>query len=767
MSIIQISKIQQRSGDLVDLPQLDQAELGFASDAGLLFIGKTSGEVENIEVLTAYSDISFSQIDGAYGNLAIDPSTIGNNQVLVYDSVSNAWTNRGGEAGGAINLGQVSNLTIYGGGIDYVLTTDGTGNLSWSPKSTIVEFIKNVSQANPGVVTTTEDHFLTNGAEITITGVPGMTQLNGGSYFIGNLTTNTFALYTDVALTNTVNTTSFSAFPYTTTSATSSSDNSITVANSSPFTANLAVQFTGNTANSNIAANTTYYIKTSGANKLTISATQGGNTIPLATSNVSLEVYGIGGKLTCAVGGSEGTANAGGVNTAVQFNAYNLLEGSANFTFNQDTNLLTVSSSNPSAPGNLLLGGSLTANGNANITSNVIAGNVYANSGTVRGNLLTGTLTTSAQPNITSIGTLSSLNVSGTSNLGAIGNVTITGGSSGNVLTTYGNGVLYWGTGGGGGGGLTGYYLHTQSSVSSTWVINHNLNTQYVSVNPADSTGNSYFGRYDFPTVTYNDANTCTLTWVSPISGTCSVISGGTGGSGYYLHTQAIAGTTWTINHNLNTRYVNFNPVDTTGNSYYGRYDFPTVTYNDGNTLTLTFTSAVAGNCSVIAGGGTTTSGSVTATIITTGANTTPGTIIGNWSLSPGSQLTSTYADLAEYYSADKAYIPGTVLEFGGDKEVTLASEESNKLAGVVSSEPSYVMNGGINAEHPVMIALIGRVPVRVIGHVSKGNMLVSAGKGLAKASILTPKIGTVIGKAITDKFTDGEGVVEVLVGRM
>ena len=104
MSIIQISKIQQRSGDLVDLPQLDQAELGFASDAGLLFIGKTTGDTENIEVLTAYSDIAFSQIDGAAAsNLYINSATLGNNQVLVYDSVTNVWTNRGGSAGGEIN----------------------------------------------------------------------------------------------------------------------------------------------------------------------------------------------------------------------------------------------------------------------------------------------------------------------------------------------------------------------------------------------------------------------------------------------------------------------------------------------------------------------------------------------------------------------------------------------------------------------------------------------------------------------------------------
>ena len=162
-------------------------------------------------------------------------------------------------------------------------------------------------------------------------------------------------------------------------------------------------------------------------------------------------------------------------------------------------------------------------------------------------------------------------------------------------------------------------------------------------------------------------------------------------------------------------------------------------------------------------GGGTAT---FVGTTLTTGANTTAGTITGNWSLSAGSKLQSTYADLAEYYSADKAYIPGTVLEFGGQAEVTLAGIESNKVAGVVSSEPAYVMNGNIKADHPVMIALIGRAPVRVVGRINKGDMLVSAGDGFAK-SISTPKLGTVIGKAIESKHTDGEGVIEVMLGRL
>ena len=122
MSIIQISKIQQRSGNIVDLPQLDEAEFGWASDTKQLFIGKTTPN-ENVEVLTSYSQINFDQINGTVGNINITPSTVGNGQLLAYDGSN--WVNRGGTAGGLINLGEVSNVKISGGAIGYVLETDG------------------------------------------------------------------------------------------------------------------------------------------------------------------------------------------------------------------------------------------------------------------------------------------------------------------------------------------------------------------------------------------------------------------------------------------------------------------------------------------------------------------------------------------------------------------------------------------------------------------------------------------------------------------
>jgi hypothetical protein len=156
--------------------------------------------------------------------------------------------------------------------------------------------------------------------------------------------------------------------------------------------------------------------------------------------------------------------------------------------------------------------------------------------------------------------------------------------------------------------------------------------------------------------------------------------------------------------------------------------------------------------------------GTVGATALTTGANTTAGTITGNWTLTAGSRLQATYADLAEYYEADQVYEPGTVLEFGGEKEVTLATDGTRRVAGVITTNPAYVMNAtcpGI----PAAIALQGRTPCKVRGVIKKGDMLISGGNGFARPDS-SPSIGTVIGKALED-HNGGEGVIEVAVGRI
>ena len=122
------------------------------------------------------------------------------------------------------------------------------------------------------------------------------------------------------------------------------------------------------------------------------------------------------------------------------------------------------------------------------------------------------------------------------------------------------------------------------------------------------------------------------------------------------------------------------------------------------------------------------------------------------------------YADLAEKYVADADYAPGTVLSFGGNVEVTLTSSDSDRrVAGVVSSHPSYIMNSECAGEFVATVALTGRVPTSVTGTVRKGDLMVSAGNGVARAEA-DPRVGTVIGKALED--SEGDATIEVVVGR-
>jgi hypothetical protein len=129
-----------------------------------------------------------------------------------------------------------------------------------------------------------------------------------------------------------------------------------------------------------------------------------------------------------------------------------------------------------------------------------------------------------------------------------------------------------------------------------------------------------------------------------------------------------------------------------------------------------------------------------------------------------GKATQAQYADLAENYQADATYTPGQVVMFGGSQEVTIATADTTAVAGVISTNPAHLMNGGLNGPNVVAVALQGRVPCNVIGPTRKGDLLVSAGFGYARVNN-SPAVGTVIGKALVD-FTGVKGVIEVVVGR-
>jgi len=123
------------------------------------------------------------------------------------------------------------------------------------------------------------------------------------------------------------------------------------------------------------------------------------------------------------------------------------------------------------------------------------------------------------------------------------------------------------------------------------------------------------------------------------------------------------------------------------------------------------------------------------------------------------------YADLAEIYESDSEYEVGTVVIFGGDKEITVSSMGADpRVAGVISENPAYLMNSEATGQ---AVALQGKVPCKVVGVINKGDMLVTHSQhpGVARKGN-DPQVGTVIGKALQEYNSTEIGTINIVVGR-
>ena len=235
MAIIQISRIQQRTGNLAETPQLAAGELGWADDARRLFIGNDitragDNTPNNTEILTQYSNISFNQVASV-----VNPQ---NYDVVQYDSANAQWINRHiyltdevstqattihGNLTIIGNLNPISNAAVFitGGDSGDVLTTDGTGNLIWTAGGgggggtsfTITNITAGTATPGSSTVITVIDLAASNGDPVIFNGITSTgniaTRLNGNVFYIGNVNvgTDTCQIYTDIALTTGVATT--------------------------------------------------------------------------------------------------------------------------------------------------------------------------------------------------------------------------------------------------------------------------------------------------------------------------------------------------------------------------------------------------------------------------------------------------------------------------------------------------------------------------------------------------------------------------------
>lgn len=212
-----------------------------------------------------------------------------------------------------------------------------------------------------------------------------------------------------------------------------------------------------------------------------------------------------------------------------------------------------------------------------------------------------------------------------------------------------------------------------------------------------------------------------------------------------------------------------------------GGSNIATVSYVTAQISSLSANSISSGTTSVnipSSGGNViiTVGGSGIATFTTAGIINNMGNGVGNIGNSTGyfntvfAKATSAqYADLAEMYVADAIYSPGTVVEFGGDKEITISSvSHSTAVAGIVSTNPSYLMNATQEGEHVLPVALTGRVPCQVQGPVRKGDVLVaSSTPGVAQRIGMNWQPGCVVGKSLEVIENSEIRTIEVAVGRL
>jgi hypothetical protein len=441
-----------------------------------------------------------------------------------------------------------------------------------------------------------------------------------------------------------------------------------------------------------------------------------------ATGNITTSGFFIG----TFIGNVTGNLTVPGLNTQVLYN--NAGNAGADSGFTYAGGIVTVTGN--VAAGNLTTGGLVVA------TGNVTGGNLTTGGSlTVTGNATVGNIDSGGLATFTG-------NVTG-GNLNTGGRVVASGNVSGNYIL--GNGSL-----------LTGLSSSSISNGTSNVIVVANGNVT------VSSTGSA-----NVLIVTSTGAN---------IAGTLNATGNANVGN---LGATNIAGTLSTAAQTNITSVGTLGALTVTGNVSTGNVSGATGTFTN---IAGTLSTAAQTNITSV---GTLTSLSVTGNASAGNLSVSTGTVsvgnientnangVGNIGTSANyfntvfaKSTSAQYADLAEYYIADAKYEFGTVLKFGTNTEVSLADQDHDPaICGVVSCEPAFVMNSGLTGENVVAVALLGRTPCLVQGPVRRGQMMVSAGNGQARAET-NPAMGTVIGKAL-ENFDGDIGKIEILVGRL
>ena len=472
-------------------------------------------------------------------------------------------------------------------------------------------------------------------------------------------------------------------------------------------------------------------------------------TITFGTSNITFatfstsQVYSANTSAGISLNGTVINARVDGTTTAFDGGGNISVKASAALT---TPNIGAATGTSLSTTGTIT-GGNLATGGTASATGNITGGNVLtagvmsSTGNAIHGNILTGGVA-SATGNVTGGNVLSGGLISATT--------TITGGNlaTGGTASATGN--------------ITGGNVLTGGLISATAnITGGNITGNILSGTTATVTGNINVGNVNATNHTGTTVSiTGTVTSASVVGGVI------TGSSTSVTGTQTAASTVGGVITGSSASVTGI----VTGASVVGGVMTGT---------SVSVTGSVTGG-SLATGGTVSATGNITGGNLTVGTGTiTGGNIVNSNGNGVGNIGSSTvyyntvfakatsaqYADLAEKYTADAEYVSGTVVSFGGTAEVTVTNTDADRrVAGVVSTNPSYVMNAGLESAHVATVALTGRVPTSVVGAVRKGDMMVAAGAGRARAEA-EPAVGTVIGKALED-FDGAEGIIEVVVGR-
>jgi hypothetical protein len=591
------------------------ANLGNSANANY-FIGNLYGTANTANIANTVSVNAQPNITslGTLTTLAVTGNTTSGNFIGI---LANGNSNVTVLGGGNINFNAVgvSVANITGTGINVAGTGNFTGNLSAPAFYGILangNSNVNIPSSNGNVVLTAVGNSV-----LTVTGtganITGTANISGTAN-IGNLNTyiaNATYLRGDGSNITNLNITAGTS-----------------IING---TSNVSIPASNGNVNTVVAGNTTLVVTGTGVNVA-------------GTINATGIITGNGSGLSSIAG-----ANVSGIVANANYSAYSGIAGTAN----------AVAGANVSGQvGNALVAGTVYTAAQPAITSvgtltglsvngTLTAVNITANTG-----LITGTLATAAQPNITSVGTLTSLNV-----IGNISGANVTGNhyGSGNNLSNIQASNVSGTVANANNSAYLNTYTQSSANTASTIALrdsNGNLSANYFIGNGSQLTGvgnaqaivngnsnvnitspnanitMSVAGNSNIVVVNSSGAN---ITGNLGVSGVTSlgnvgnvVITGGTTGQylqtngsgnliwatvssivpGAYVYTQSSPATTWVVNHNLGVQFLNVEVIDSTGNSYDGRYNYPTVTFNNNSTLTITFSSAQSGYAAVTSGGG-------------------------------------------------------------------------------------------------------------------------------------------------------------------